>query len=104
MEAFYEATSSLLDYYNTQDTQEQASRTTLQHPHQVSFHRPHKLELGTLSEATSDENWPHLDKMAQQFSALKERVSQTRHGLSDAIVASGLGAANAYRPNQQAVQ
>jgi len=42
--------------------------------------------------------------MVQQFSALKERVSQTRHDLSDAIVASGLGAANAYRPNQQAVQ
>jgi len=42
--------------------------------------------------------------MAQQFSALRERVPQTRQKLSDVIVASGLGAANAYRSNQQAVQ
>lgn len=70
----------------------------------MSFHRPHKLKLVTLSEATSDENWPHLDKMAQQFSALRERVPQARQKLSDVIVASGLGAANAYRSNQQAVQ
>lgn len=104
LEAFYEATSPLLNYYNTQVTREQASCKTLQHPHQVSFHRPHKLKLVTLSEATSDENWPHLDKMAQQFSALRERVPQARQKLSDVIVASGLGAANAYRSNQQAVQ
>jgi len=104
LEAFYEATSPLLNYYNTQDAQEQASCTTLQHPHQVSFDRPHKFKLGTLSAPTSDENWPYLDKMVEQFSALKERVPQTRHGLSDAMVASGLGAASAYRSNQQAVQ
>ncbi|KAF5358381.1 hypothetical protein D9756_001521 [Leucocoprinus leucothites] len=107
LEAFYEATSPLLSYYNAQAVHGQASRKALQHPHQVSFHRPHKLKLATLSGATSDENWPHLDELAQQFPALKERteVLRMRHSLSDSIVASGLGAANAYRPSQtQAAQ
>ncbi|KXN86880.1 GTP:AMP phosphotransferase AK3, mitochondrial [Leucoagaricus sp. SymC.cos] len=105
LEAFYQATSPLLNYYSTQAANGQPFRTTLQHPHQVSFHRPHKLKLATLSGATSDENWPHLDELVQRFPALKERaeVLRMRHSLSDAIVASGLAAANAYRPTQNQV-
>ncbi|KAJ3564053.1 hypothetical protein NP233_g8547 [Leucocoprinus birnbaumii] len=107
LEAFYKATSPLMKYYNTQATHGQSSRRVLQHPHQVSFHRPHKLKLATLSGATSDENWPHLDELVQQFPALRERaeVLRMKHSLSDAIVASGLAAANAYRAGQvQATQ
>lgn len=105
MEAFYEATSPLLNYYNAQAVDGQASLKALQHPHQVSFHRPHKLKLATLCGATSDENWPHLDELAQQFPALRERaeVVRMRHSLSDTIVASGLAAANAYRPGQSQI-
>jgi hypothetical protein len=103
LEAFYEATSPLLNYYTTQATKGlTASHSTLQHPHQVFFHRPHKLKLATLSGATSDENWPHLDELVQRFPALRNReeVLRMRHSLSDAIVASGVAAANSYRPSQ----
>lgn len=103
LEAFYEATSPLLDYYNIQGKSERGTlRDSLQHPHQVSFHRPHKLKLAMLTGATSDENWPILDELVRQYPALRERaeVLRMRHSLSDAIVASGLAAANAYRTGQ----
>ncbi|KAF9454539.1 ADK-domain-containing protein [Macrolepiota fuliginosa MF-IS2] len=107
LEAFYEATSPLLNHYDAQATTgNQDSRKNLQHPHQVSFHRPHKLKLATLTGATSDENWPHLDELVQQFPGLRARaeVLRMRHSLSDAIVASGLAAANAYRPGPTQAQ
>jgi len=103
LESFYEATSPLLNYYSNQCAKDnEISRDTLQHPHQVSFYRPHKLKLATLTGATSDENWPYLDELVQQFPALnkREEVLRMRHSLSDAIVSSGLAAANAYRVGQ----
>ncbi|KAG6874195.1 hypothetical protein C0995_003741 [Termitomyces sp. Mi166 len=87
---FYASTSPLLDYYK-----QAAKSSTIpaqnphQHPHQLTFHRPHKVVLKTLSGATSDENWPVLDHAVRfAFPALKERASLRdcrRNDLKDAI-------------------
>jgi hypothetical protein len=100
LEAFYETTAPLLNYYHKQAEGHQgALRDSLQHPHQVSFHRPHRLNLVTLSGATSDENWPHLDELARRYPSLRERQHKMSN-VNDIIVASGLAAANAYRMGQ----
>ncbi|EKM82636.1 hypothetical protein AGABI1DRAFT_97595 [Agaricus bisporus var. burnettii JB137-S8] len=100
LRAFYETTIPLLNYYHKQADGKQGDLFhTPQHPHQVSFHRPHKLKLVTLNSGSSDENWPHLDELVRQYPSLRERLDKMNN-VSDAIVASGMAAANAYRVGQ----
>lgn len=94
---FYTSTSPLLDYYT-----QLAESTTIpaqnphQHPHQLTLHRPQKVMLKTLSGATSDENWPVLDRAVRfAFPALKERSSlrdRRRSDLNDTTRINQLGA------------
>ncbi|KAG6900849.1 hypothetical protein C0993_009967 [Termitomyces sp. T159_Od127] len=93
---FYTSTSPLLDYYS-----QLAKSTTIpdqnlhQHPHQLTFHRPQKLMLKTLSGTTSDENWPVLDRAVRfAFPALKERPSRDRRrsDMEDTICINQVGA------------
>ncbi|KAG6866960.1 hypothetical protein C0991_003876 [Blastosporella zonata] len=98
---FYASTSPLLDYYTLAAKSSTASaRNPHQHPHQLSFHRPQqKVILKTLSGATSDENWPVLDRaLRSAFPTLKERpVSRDlrRKDLNDTLFAHQMGAAAA---------
>jgi len=99
---FYASTSPLLEYYTAAAiSSTEPVHNPHQHPHQLSFHRPQQtLTLQTLSGATSDENWPHLDKLIRNaFPNLKERIltrqMKRRNNLSDAIftdkVEAGVG-------------
>jgi len=73
---FYASTSPLLTYYASASTTSMPAQNTHQHPHQLSFHYPTpKPKLRTLSEPTSDENWPYLDELVRtSFSAVKLRA------------------------------
>ncbi|KAG6851020.1 hypothetical protein H0H93_004507 [Arthromyces matolae] len=67
------------------------------HPHQVTFHRPQKrIALETLAGATSDENWPVLDRAVRSaFPTLRKRVSLRdirRNDLKDAILSDRIDA------------
>lgn len=90
---FYTSTSPLLQYYALAAASSMIpARSPHQHPHQLCFHRPQQhLRLQTLSGATSDENWPHLDKLIRTaFPALKCRAPTRQmriknHSLSGTI-------------------
>ncbi|KAF5381103.1 hypothetical protein D9615_003999 [Tricholomella constricta] len=89
---FYASTSPLLDHYTSAAASSTApARNPHQHPHQLSFHRSQQLKLQTLSGATSDENWPHLDKLIHTaFPTLRERARsremRRKNSLSDAML------------------
>ncbi|KAF9013868.1 adenylate kinase-domain-containing protein [Cyathus striatus] len=91
--AFYESTSPLLAYYKSSSSIT-AERDPHLHPHQLTFHRPHKLKVATISGTTSDEIWPLLDQVVKAtIPDLKERTDSARsrrHSLSDAVVAEQL--------------
>ncbi|KAG5645245.1 hypothetical protein DXG03_006662 [Asterophora parasitica] len=95
LEQFYASTSPLLEHYKTiaAATPSTPARNPHQHPHQLTFHRSQSLKLQTLSGATSDENWPHLDQLIQSaFPSLRERArsreSRRKTSLNDAMLTS----------------
>ncbi|TFK42534.1 adenylate kinase-domain-containing protein [Crucibulum laeve] len=96
LNSFYASTSPLLNYYTRAATSPSIpARSPHQHPHQLSFHRPAKLKLASISGTTSDEIWPKLDLVVKStFPGLKERGEtaemKRRHSLTDAIAADGL--------------
>lgn len=95
LEQFYASTSPLLAYYAkvAASPVSQISHPH-QHPHQLSFHRSQaKLKLRTLTGATSDENWPHLDQLVRSaFPSLRERTetkkSNKQWPLNDVIISN----------------
>lgn len=101
--AFYASTSPLLSYFSTSASSAAHSPFDRhQHPHQLSFHRPHKLAVKSLSGHTSDEIWPQLDQLVRNmFPGLKTRAetkaSKRRHSLSDAVVAEDLQASGSFK-------
>ena len=62
------------------------------HPHQLTFSRPSALKLRTIAGSTSDEIWPHLDRLLQNtYPGLRERlepkVQNPRQLVSSALAA-----------------
>ncbi|GLB34904.1 putative NAD dependent epimerase/dehydratase family protein [Lyophyllum shimeji] len=101
---FYASTSPLLQYYTAAARSSvEPARHPHQHPHQLSFHRPQpKLKFRTLSGATSDENWPHLDSLVRNaFPTLKERAAshqmRARNSLSDPVFTNNAEAGVGFR-------
>ncbi|KAJ8517572.1 hypothetical protein ONZ45_g5262 [Pleurotus djamor] len=84
---FYASTSPLLTYYNSLSKHPRRHHPN-QHPHQLSFTRPHQLQLAAVSGTTSDEIWPKLDGLVRKsFPHLRERQDTTkRNSLSEAIL------------------
>ncbi|KAH9484346.1 GTP:AMP phosphotransferase AK3, mitochondrial [Psilocybe cubensis] len=95
--AFYASTSPLLAYFaKSAKTANTHRPNTHQHPHQISFHTPSGLKVKTLSGTTSDEIWPHLDRLIHNnFPGLREKLEtreiRTRRLVSNALAAE-LGA------------
>jgi adenylate kinase len=72
---FYNFTSPLLSYYTNSHKQQSATRKSHQHPHQLAFlPSTSGLKVRTFEGLTSDENWPHLDRLIQTaFPGVKKR-------------------------------
>ncbi|KAF8163346.1 adenylate kinase [Crassisporium funariophilum] len=93
LEAFYASTKPLLSFFANLSTSSSSHRPNpYQHPHQLSFNRPSGLKVRTLTGNTSDEIWPHLDRLLQNtFPGLRERLetqeSKRRNLVSNAIAA-----------------
>ncbi|KAF8798067.1 adenylate kinase [Phlegmacium glaucopus] len=91
--SFYTSTSPLVSYFkNMSDSSSNHRPNAHQHPHQLSFHRPSGLKVKTLSGRTSDEIWPHLDRLLQNtFPGLRERLetqeNKRRQAVRNAITA-----------------
>lgn len=90
---FYTSTSPLLSYYATSATTSTRAHhsESYQHPHQLSFHRPsQRLKVRTLTEVTSDKNWPLLDRLIRTaFPGVKERDSPQKNSALNKTMRAG---------------
>lgn len=100
LQAFYNSTNPLLEYYGALANQEVVTTENVhQHPHQLLLDRPDKLVVRTVTGSTSDIIWPDLDRIiTTMFPTLTPRASgpegaQNTTPLAGVVAASEAAAA-----------